>query len=182
MPNIIILQGCPMTRKDVCEYTVAMALNSITYPGIMQCITLTAYGPGPLLGAHISPGASQDQNRKVYKQLKDWGALHTKTWYVVGNIKVFFAPPGDDTRWKSYADIITDLVTHFGGEEIAPAALEVYTCDTSDIAAHYSQGAIDITVTHGDVGPTFSYINTYSGGMPKVPHQIHRHQLLRVVV
>lgn len=181
MPGVIILQGCPITAPKVPEHAVAIALNEITYVGVVSCITLTGYGPGPLLGAHISVESTHEQRGKIYKHLKDWGALHTKTWYVIGNIEVHFGTETSFTgeRWKSYTDIITELTTHLGDPP------NVYTCDTSEMAAHYPSGAIHITATHGHDEPVFTYTNALTGGDPnlkvRVPHRIHRSIIHRVV-
>ena len=73
------------------EYVVGAAQSEITYPGLSQCISITGYHVGRLLGTHISPGSTKDEIAEHFRLLSTDCGNYYPTWYIAGQFTKHFA-------------------------------------------------------------------------------------------
>ena len=75
------------------EYVVGAAQREITYPGLSQCISITGYHVGRVLGTHISPGCTAEEVKEHFRLLSTSCGNHYPTWYIAGQFTKHFATP-----------------------------------------------------------------------------------------
>ena len=75
------------------EYVVGAAQQQITFPGLSQCISITGYHVGRLLGTHISPGSSSAEIDEHFRVLTAECGDHFPEWFIAGQFQKHFATP-----------------------------------------------------------------------------------------
>lgn len=78
---------------SVPEYVVGAAQREIVYPGLQQCISVTGYHVGRVLGTHISPGATVEEIKAHFRLLSTDCGEHYSSWYIAGQFKNHFVTP-----------------------------------------------------------------------------------------
>ena len=73
------------------EYVVGAAAREITYPGLSQCISITGYHVGRVLGTHISPGSTTEEIGEHFRLLSTQCGDHYPAWYIAGQFQKHFA-------------------------------------------------------------------------------------------
>lgn len=151
--RIVSLEGMPPEQRVV-EYCVGSAQNRFVFPGIMQCITITGWTVGGMVGTHISPGASKEEIDDTFARLNTGGGKTIQHWYIVGN----FDQHAQHTKvgWTSASKI---------GKSARKALNKSGTYlarNTSPESAQFSWG-INVYADHGPGGITFAYSKSGRG-------------------
>lgn len=136
-----MLKGFP--EEQVCiEYTAGAAQKKFTYPGIIQCLSLTGVNEVGLLGTHISPGSSKADIEQLLNALRSGGGENFPHWYVVGQFQQHFKH--SKVKWTSINKIVLAL------QKKLSKTAKFHVFDTSPIVdkEHWSWG-IDIQVKRG---------------------------------
>ena len=132
------------------EYVVGAAQREITYPGLVQCISITGYHVGRLLGTHISPGSTADEIVEHFRLLTTDCGDHYPAWYIAGQFKEHFATP---KAVMSSMDKFRKTAREKLGKD---SALYVFDSSTLKESEHWNWG-IDIRATLVDGAPKFSF-------------------------
>lgn len=119
------------------EYNVGNGQREVTYPGLQQCISVTGYSAGGVLGTHISPGATADEIKEHFRLLRTECGSYYPTWYVVGQFQEHFDTP--NAIMSSMEEVRKTLRKRLGRDDT------YYVLDTSTLSQslHYTYG-IDI--------------------------------------
>ena len=132
------------------EYVFGAAQQEITYPGLSQCISITGYGVGRLVGTHISPGSTVDEIDAHFSLLRDASTNCQPTWYIAGQFTKHFATAkAVMNTWDKFRKTVR---TKLGD------ASAYYVFDTSKLTeeAGWSFG-LDIRATLVDGAPKFCF-------------------------
>jgi hypothetical protein len=137
MPNRVVkIQGTIQERQEVPEYTVGVARKEIVYPGLAQCISITAYDQGRLIGTHISPGSTEEELEEHFTLLKEASENRVLTWYVAGQFENHFKTP---KAILSSRDVLERTVQDKLGRQST-----YYMFDTSLVAQEIGGFGIDL--------------------------------------
>lgn len=136
-------------EERVSEYYVAAARQEITFPGLMQCISITGYHVGRLLGTHISPGATSDEVVEHFRILTTECGDHFPTWYVAGQFQNHFATP--KAVMNSWDNVRKTLRANLGSNSAH------YVFDTSSLTATEHWPGIDVRAQLVNGEPKFSF-------------------------
>jgi len=132
------------------EYVVGAAQREITYPGLSQCISITGYHVGRVLGTHISPGSTAEEIKEHFRLLSTECGDHFPTWYIAGQFRKHFAT---SKAVMSSMDKFRKTVRKELGKDAT-----YYVFDTSTLTE--SEGwsfGIDIRATLTNGEPKFSF-------------------------
>lgn len=142
------------------EYYVGAAQRVVTYPGLIQCISITGYHIGRIMGTHISPGSSADDISEHFRILTTECGAHYPVWYIAGQFREHFATP------KAVMNSM-DKFRKMAREKLGKSST-LYVFDTSDLKeeAGFTYG-IDIRATLVDGEPKFGFAK--KGGRPDKP-------------
>ena len=154
-----------LPSQSVVEYCVAAAQDKLVYPGILQCISITGYSVGGMIGAHVSPGATEEELKKTFETLLTGGGRNFDTWYVVGNFAKHFAHTGV-AWWKTSGKIKSALRANLS------KSAKYWAFDTSTIEGSGSGFGIDVIATHSASGVEFSYSKAGGAKVGKPTHSI----------
>jgi len=141
------LSGCPQ-QQTIVEYCVGSAQDRIVYPGIMQCLSITSWSIGGLLGAHVSPGSSEQDIAEIFQMLRTGGGANMHVWYIVGNFQKHFQYT--KVGWNSRAKIAKALRKSLKKNAV------VETLCTTELPNQYSFG-VNIHAIRGTGEVTFAY-------------------------
>ena len=157
--TIKTLPGFPESQNCV-EYTVGAAQKEFIYPAIQQCISLTGFNIGGLLGTHISPGSSAEDVEQLLNALRSGGGANYPDWYIVGQFQEHFKYT--KVKWTSIEKIVKTLRMKLS------KTANFYAFDTSPIVSknRWNWG-VDIKANRAPFGVNFSYAK--SGGAKTKP-------------
>lgn len=148
------------------EYVVGAAQQQLTYPGLSQCISITGYHVGRLLGTHISPGSSAAEIDEHFRALTTDCGAHYPVWYIAGQFQKHFATPKavmgsmDKFRKTARAKLGRD------------ATLRVFDTSSLTESEGWSFG-LDIRARLVDGEPVFSFAK-FGGRRDKAFHSLAR--------
>lgn len=135
---------------SVREYVAGAAQRQITYPGLAQCISITGYHVGRLLGTHISPGSTADELDEHFRLLNDELGDHYSTWYLAGQLQEHFAT---SSAIMNSVDKLRKTVRSRLGKDAT-----YYLLDTTSVTnALHSNYGIDIQATLVGGEPKFGF-------------------------
>ena len=88
--RVVKIDGTVPERQYVPEYTVGVARKEIVYPGLAQCISVTGYYQGRLIGTHVSPGCTAEELDDHFAMLRTESESQALSWYVAGQFRNHF--------------------------------------------------------------------------------------------
>jgi hypothetical protein len=155
-----------LPSQSVSEYFVAAAQDRLVYPGILQCISITGFSVGGLIGAHVSPGATGEELRKTFEILRSGGGKNFDVWYVVGNFTKHFQYTKVEW-WKTSRKIKSALRDNLSKNA------KYWAFNTSTIEGSDSGFGINVIAMHTASGVQFSYAKTVGSKKQNQPQPSH---------
>jgi len=149
--------------QSVFEYCVAAAQDELVYPGILQCISITGYSVGGLIGTHVSPGATEEDLQNTFQILRSGAGRNFDTWYVVGNFTKHFTYI--KVPWWNTARKIKSALR----KNLSKSA-KYWAFNTDTIEGSGSGFGIDVIATRGASGVEIAYAKaSRQGDKPRQP-------------
>jgi hypothetical protein len=124
---------------SVTEYLAGAAQRQITYPGLQQCISITGYHVGRVLGTHVSPGATSDELDEHFRLLSSECGDHWDIWYVAGQLQNHFST--STAIINSLGKLRQTLHTKLGKDAT------YYLFDTSNLSNDLAGWGVDVRAT-----------------------------------
>lgn len=156
--RVKLINGFPPSAR-ITEYLVGAAQEEITYPGLSQCISITGYHVGRILGTHISPGSTQEEIDEHFRLLTTACGDHYGVWYIAGQFRNHFATP--KAVMSSMEKLRQTTREKLGNN----SALHVYDTSALTQTEGWSWG-LDIRATLVEGEPKFAFAK-FGGGQDK---------------